>query len=214
MLCIALSLPLTPKNIWIDNPIVGCENISPEYINSFGTSKCLVPYKALYPLPQWSHSPRASGASSDLVGSCLKGRDFQNMLLYSVVQLRFLLRFNLHLLLGFPGGSMVKNLPAIAGDADSIPGSGRSPGEKNGYPLQYCCLENPMERGSRGVSQKVGHNWACLQTFLLSCASNFFWVNIFQWCVAHSQPLEYLKVHFSWHYLYKFCLEELNVPFT
>ena len=79
------------------------------------------------------------------------------MLLYSVVQ--FLLRFNLYLLLGFPGGSMVKNLPAIAGDADSIPGSGRSPGERNGYPLQYCCLENPMERGSRG---RVTKSWTQL----------------------------------------------------
>ena len=46
---------------------------------------------------------------------------------------------------------MVKNPPANAGDAsdmDSIPGSGRSPGEGNGYPLQYSCLENPMDRGA------------------------------------------------------------------
>ena len=39
---------------------------------------------------------------------------------------------------------MVKNLSADAGDAGSIPGSGRSPGEGNGNPLQYSCLENPM----------------------------------------------------------------------
>ena len=49
--------------------------------------------------------------------------------------------------MGFPGGSVVKNLPANAGDVDSIPGSGRSPGEGNGNPLQYSCLENPMDRG-------------------------------------------------------------------
>jgi len=42
--------------------------------------------------------------------------------------------------------SVVKNLPANTGDAGSIPGSGKSPGEGNGYPLQYSCLENPMER--------------------------------------------------------------------
>ena len=48
---------------------------------------------------------------------------------------------------GFLGGSVVKNLPANAGDAGSIPGSGRSPGEGNGSPLQYSCLENPMDRG-------------------------------------------------------------------
>ena len=41
-----------------------------------------------------------------------------------------------------------KNLPANAGDTDSIPGSGRSPGEANGNPLQYSCLENPMDRGA------------------------------------------------------------------
>ena len=43
---------------------------------------------------------------------------------------------------------MVKNLPANAGDADSIPGSGRSPGGGNGNPLQYSYLENPMDRGA------------------------------------------------------------------
>ena len=42
---------------------------------------------------------------------------------------------------------MVKNLPASARDADSIPGSGRSPGGGNDNPLQYSCLENPMDRG-------------------------------------------------------------------
>ena len=42
----------------------------------------------------------------------------------------------------------VNNLPANAGDAGSIPGSGRSPGEENDYPLQYSCLENSMDRGA------------------------------------------------------------------
>ena len=43
---------------------------------------------------------------------------------------------------------MVKNPPANAGDLGSIPGSGRSPGEGNGYPFQYSCLGNPMDRGA------------------------------------------------------------------
>ena len=43
---------------------------------------------------------------------------------------------------------MVKNPPANAGDSGSIPGLRRSPGEGNGYPLQYSCLENPMDRGA------------------------------------------------------------------
>ena len=60
---------------------------------------------------------------------------------------------------------MVKNMPANAGDARdarSIPEAGRSPGEGNGYPLQYSCLENPMDRGAwwaavHGVA-RVGHD--------------------------------------------------------
>ena len=47
-----------------------------------------------------------------------------------------------------PGGSVVKNPPAKAGDVDSVPGLGRSPGEGNGNPLQYSCLENPLDRGT------------------------------------------------------------------
>ena len=43
---------------------------------------------------------------------------------------------------------MVKNVPANAEDMGSIPGSGRSHGEGNGYPLEYFCLENPMDRGA------------------------------------------------------------------
>ena len=50
--------------------------------------------------------------------------------------------------MGFPDGSVVKNLPANAGDQSSIPGSGSSSGEGNGNPLQYSCLENPMDRGA------------------------------------------------------------------
>ena len=48
--------------------------------------------------------------------------------------------------MGFPGGSLVKNAAANAGDASLIPGSGRSPREGNGNPLQYSCLGNPMDR--------------------------------------------------------------------
>ena len=54
-------------------------------------------------------------------------------------------------LMGFPGGSEVKNLPANAGDmgdSDSILGLGRSAGERNDNPLQDFCLGNPMDRGA------------------------------------------------------------------
>ena len=64
--------------------------------------------------------------------------------------------------LGFPGGSMIKNPPADAGDVDLIPVSGRSSGEGNGNPLHYSCLEKPMDRGNwqatvRGL-QRIGHD--------------------------------------------------------
>ena len=54
---------------------------------------------------------------------------------------------------GFPGGLVVKNPPANAGDVDSIPGLGRSPGEGNG---NWNCLENPMDRGAwRAIVHEV-----------------------------------------------------------
>ena len=49
---------------------------------------------------------------------------------------------------GFPGGSDSKVTVCNAGDTGSIPGLGRSPGEGNGSPLQYSCLENPMDSGA------------------------------------------------------------------
>ena len=52
-------------------------------------------------------------------------------------------------LLGFPGGSDGKASASNAGDRGSIPGSGRSPGEGYGNPLQYSCLENSMEETGR-----------------------------------------------------------------
>ena len=62
----------------------------------------------------------------------------------------------------FPGSSVGKDSACSAGDLGPIPGSERSPGEGNGYPLQCSCLENPMDRGAwqatvHGVA-RVGHN--------------------------------------------------------
>ena len=60
--------------------------------------------------------------------------------------------------MGFPGGSEDKESACYAGDVGLIPGLGRSPGEEKGYPLQYSCLENSMDRGAlkatvRGVAK-------------------------------------------------------------
>ena len=57
---------------------------------------------------------------------------------------------------GFPGGSVGKVSACNVGDQGSIPGSGRSPGEGNVYPLQYSCLENPVDKRSPvGCSPQV-----------------------------------------------------------
>ena len=66
-------------------------------------------------------------------------------------------RLSTPVLLGFPGGSAGKESTYNAGDLGSIPGLGRSPGEGNGYPLQYSGLENSMDCKSIG-SQRVRHN--------------------------------------------------------
>ena len=62
--------------------------------------------------------------------------------------------------MGFPSGSVVKNQPDDVGDPGVIPGSGRSPREGNGNPLQYSCLENPMDRGVwRATVHGVAKSW-------------------------------------------------------
>ena len=88
---------------------------------------------------------------------------------------------------GFPGGSMVKYLPASAGDVGLIPGLGRSPGEGNGNPLQYSCLGNPMDREAwqatvLGVAESrtrlSNNNTACILNHNHECKRFqwFLWV--------------------------------------
>ena len=68
--------------------------------------------------------------------------------------------------MGFPEGSVVKNLPASSGDTGLIPGSVRSPGEGNSNRLQYSCLGNPMDREAwqaTGGHKRVRHDLATKQ---------------------------------------------------
>ena len=70
--------------------------------------------------------------------------------------------------LGFPGSSEVKASACNAGDTGSIPipGLGRSPGEGNGNPLQYSCLENPMDGGAWWATvHRVAKSWTQLSDF-------------------------------------------------
>ena len=64
--------------------------------------------------------------------------------------------------MGFPGGSDGKEFTCSAGDLGLISGLGRSPGERNGYPLQYFCLKNPWTEEPGGLQsmelQRLGHD--------------------------------------------------------
>ena len=80
--------------------------------------------------------------------------------------------------LGFPGGSVGKESTCHAGDMGSNPGLGRSPGEEHGNPLQYCSLENPMDRGAwwqatvyRVAKNQTGLKWLSTHTCILVTVS-------------------------------------------
>ena len=69
---------------------------------------------------------------------------------------------------GFPGGSEVKASASNVGDLGSIPGSGRYPGEGNGNPLHYSCLENPTDGEAWDLERRsLGQRWQITGTFVL-----------------------------------------------
>ena len=71
---------------------------------------------------------------------------------------------------GFPGGAVVKNLPANAGDSGSIPESGGSPGGRNGNTLEFSCLENSMDRGAwQATVHEVTKSQTQLSTHTSTC---------------------------------------------
>ena len=95
-----------------------------------------------------------------------------------------------------------------------IPGSGRSPGEGNGNPLQYSCLENPMDGGLQSMgSQKVGHNWATslhslphpVHSLALQCHLMWHFVHFGNLQGPHSEtrhqphhfPIDKVSIHFA-----------------
>ena len=94
----------------------------------------------------------------------------------------------------FPGSAMVKNLPANAGatrDAGLIPGLGRPPGGGNGNPLQYSCLEIPMDRGAWwATAHGIAKRQTWLSDFLHSLTNNCF-----------SQPCAQWNLTFPWKHI-------------
>ena len=91
---------------------------------------------------------------------------------------------------GFPGGSLVRNLPANAGavrDLGLIPGSERSPGGGNGNLLQYSCLENPMDRGAwRATVHRIAESDSAEQLSRHACGfrRQVFWMQTLAWVFA------------------------------
>ena len=71
-------------------------------------------------------------------------------------------REGVYVYMGFPGGSVVKNLPVNSGDIGLIPGLGRSPGGGNGNPLQCSYLENPMGRGAWCIYKYMADSFCCI----------------------------------------------------
>ena len=101
---------------------------------------------------------------------------------------------------GFFGGTNGKESACSAKDPGSIPGLGRSPGEGNGNPLQYSCLENSMDGGSWRLhsmgSQRVGHDR------LTSLASDLYQLQTKHKCIGMSSTLiPYYVDHFSFFHL-------------
>ena len=78
---------------------------------------------------------------------------------------------------GFPSGAVIKNLSANAGELGLIPGLGRSPGEENGNPFQYVCLENPMDRGTW---------WATVHGVIKSWTQLSYWAHTHTYTHTHT----------------------------
>ena len=128
--------------------------------------------RSFYFLSPALHPPSPPPLSDVLMNSTYLKDQFQSYFSCPTQEMLFLLWANYHS--GFPGGSVVKNSPANAGDAGSILGSGISPGEGNGNPLHYSYLGNPMDRGAwqatvHGVA-RVGHNLVIKQSSLITAA--------------------------------------------
>ena len=70
----------------------------------------------------------------------------------------------MNITMGFPGDSNGKESACNVGDLSSIPGLRRAPGERNGYPSKYSCLENPMDRGAQQATvHRVAKSWTQLR---------------------------------------------------
>ena len=107
-----------------------------------------LPFSSPGDLPDRGIKPGSPALQADALPSELPGKPYV-MLLHTIM------------LKGFPGVSDHKESACNVGDPGSIPGSGKSPGEENGSPLQYFCLENPVDRGACPwvAHKRIRHDW-------------------------------------------------------
>ena len=123
---------------------------------------------------------------------------------------------------GFPGGSEVKASACSAGDLGSIPGSGRSPGEGNDNPLQYSCLENPMDGGAWwAVVHGIPKSWTRLSdftfTFLLQGQGpqvHSLYLCLYFCAVNGFISTSFLDSIYIWIYEYSFSLSDTSLCVT
>ena len=116
-----------------------------------------------------------------------------------------------------PGGSDGEEFACNAGDSGSIPGSGRPPGGGNDNPLQYSCLENPMDRGAwltpiHGVTKSWTWQWLTLSLSLIYCDSMIlhylcFFPPFLEWLLFHIFPSSFFLFLLLLHFApsYEFC---------
>ena len=96
--------------------------------------------------------------------------------------------------MSFCGGSDSKVSAYNEGDPGSIPGLGRSPGEGNGNPLQYSCLENPMDGGAwLATVHGVAKSWTRLSDFTITMSSWPIYFFIIIYCPSLSLGIFFLK---------------------
>ena len=132
----------------------------------------------LYPNEGGHHPPRCSSSKPEVFPMTLfPSRAMSNLLLGLVRCIKP----------GFPGGSDGKEPACNAGDPGLIPGLGRSPGEGTGYPLQYFCLENSMDRGAWWATvHGVAKSWTLLSNFHFYPRLYHYWLS--PPCLSHPCP--------------------------
>ena len=163
----------------------------------------VVSWREWKPASGWSQCCGWQGGKTKNVGllnsQTLKWILTFSLLLFEKIHFLCFYQCSLWFSRGFPGGSDGKESACNAGDLGSIPGSGRSPGEGNGYPLQYSCLENSMYRGAHW---DIVHGVAKSQTQLTTDTFTFtLWLSGLGWKIFCPFPPNLRKTIFCYLFL-------------